>query len=181
MSSSPFSFQDLLPLVELIKSSAQFSEFKLRAHGIELELKRGTASTAAGPAIGALAQVAAATDTAQATAAATAPAAAVGPATAEPSPHAAAPGKRIGQSSQLHGDAVTAPMVGTVYLAAEPGAAPFVSLGQRVEPDTPVCIVEVMKLMNTIPAGRAGVIKEILVADAQAVDFGQPLFVIAAN
>lgn len=72
-------------------------------------------------------------------------------------------------------------MVGTVYLAAEPGAAPFVSLGQRVEPDTPVCIVEVMKLMNTIPAGRAGVIKEILVADAQAVDFGQPLFVIAAN
>jgi biotin carboxyl carrier protein len=54
-------------------------------------------------------------------------------------------------------------------------------VGQRVEADTPVCIVEVMKLMNLIPAGRAGVVRQVLVGDAQAVEFGQPLFVISAD
>ena len=173
MSSSAFSFQDLLPLVELIKSSAQFSEFRLRAYGIELELKRGTAAAVAVPATEASALAAVASDTT--------PAAANAPATATPPPQAAALGERVGQFTQVQGGAVTAPMVGTVYLAAEPGAAPFVSLGQRVEPDSPVCIVEIMKLMNTVAAGRAGVVKQILVVDAQAVEFGQPLFVIAAN
>jgi acetyl-CoA carboxylase biotin carboxyl carrier protein len=181
MSSPTFNFQDLLPLLELIKSSAQFSEFKLRAHGIELELKRGTASTLAAPSLPASTAAGAASDIAPAPATPAAPTAANALASAAPRPQVAALGEGIGQAPQHPGEAVTAPMVGTVYLAPEPGAAPFVSLGQRVQADSPVCIVEVMKLMNTVPAGRAGVIKEILVQDAQAVEFGQPLFVIAAD
>jgi acetyl-CoA carboxylase biotin carboxyl carrier protein len=69
-------------------------------------------------------------------------------------------------------------MVGTVYLAPEPGARPFVEIGQSVEADTQVCIVEVMKLMNSIVAGRKGVVSDILVDDGEAVEYGQPLFVI---
>ncbi len=71
-------------------------------------------------------------------------------------------------------------MVGTVYLAPEPGAKPFVEVGQAVEAGTQLCIVEVMKLMNAVTAGRNGVVSEILVGDAEPVEFGQPLFVITA-
>jgi acetyl-CoA carboxylase biotin carboxyl carrier protein len=170
VSNSAFNFQDLLQLVELIKSSAQFSEFKLRANGIELELRRGPAGSAAAPA--APAPVVAAPAPAPAPAPAAAPV---------PPPAAALSVERAAAPALVEGQAVTAPMVGTVYLAPEPGAAPFVSVGQRVEADTPVCIVEVMKLMNMIPAGRAGVVRQILVGDAQAVEFGQPLFVISAD
>ena len=174
MSSSAFNFQDLVQLVELIKSSAQFSEFKLRANGIELELRRGAADAPAAAAPVAVA------------AAAPAPPPAPTPApTPAPPPRAHAPSApqsdRATAPTLANGQAVTAPMVGTVYLAPEPGAAPFVSVGQRVEADTPVCIVEVMKLMNLIPAGRAGVVRQVLVGDAQAVEFGQPLFVISAD
>ena len=166
MSTSAFNFQDLLQLVELIKSSAQFSEFKLRANGIELELRRGPAGSAAAPAAPAP------------VVAVPAPVPAAAPV---PPPAAALPVERAAAPALVDGQAVTAPMVGTVYLAPEPGAAPFVSVGQRVEADTPVCIVEVMKLMNMIPAGRAGVVRQILVGDAQAVEFGQPMFVISAD
>ena len=169
MSSSAFNFQDLLQLVELIKSSAQFSEFKLRTNGIELELRRGAAGSPAAPAAPAPAPAVAA------------PAPAPAAAAPVPPPPAAAPAARAAAPAPVDGHAVTAPMVGTVYLAPEPGAAPFVSVGQRVEADTPVCIVEVMKLMNMIPAGQAGVVRQILVGDAQAVEFGQPLFVISAD
>jgi acetyl-CoA carboxylase biotin carboxyl carrier protein len=166
VSTSAFNFQDLLQLVELIKSSAQFSEFKLRANGIELELRRGPAGSAAAPAAPAP------------VVAVPAPVPAAAPV---PPPAAALPVERAAAPALVDGQAVTAPMVGTVYLAPEPGAAPFVSVGQRVEADTPVCIVEVMKLMNMIPAGRAGVVRQILVGDAQAVEFGQPMFVISAD
>lgn len=72
-------------------------------------------------------------------------------------------------------------MVGTVYRASEPGATPFVSVGQSVSPDDPICIVEVMKLMNSIAAGCHGVVTEILVADGEAVAYGQELFVISTH
>ena len=76
------------------------------------------------------------------------------------------------------GHRVTSPMVGTFYRAASPGGAPFVSLGDAVSEGQTLCVIEAMKLMNEIPADRAGVIKEILVENGQAVEFGQPLFVI---
>ena len=70
------------------------------------------------------------------------------------------------------------PMVGTFYRAPEPGAAPFVQTGQTVEADSTVCIIEVMKLMNSIPAGAAGLVTQVLVEDGAAVEYGQPLLVI---
>ena len=73
---------------------------------------------------------------------------------------------------------VKAPMVGTFYRAPSPGAPPFVNVGDRVEADSVVCIIEVMKLMNTIHAETAGIVREIRVENSQPVEFGQVLLVI---
>ena len=69
-------------------------------------------------------------------------------------------------------------MVGTFYRAPAPGAPPFVEVGAKVEPDDVVCIIEVMKLMNSIRAGRRGRVVEILAENAELVEYGQPLIVI---
>jgi acetyl-CoA carboxylase biotin carboxyl carrier protein len=71
---------------------------------------------------------------------------------------------------------IAAPMLGTFYRAPGPGKPPFVEVGTRVEVDTIVCIIEVMKMMNSIPAGVAGTIAEIHVENASAVEYDQPLF-----
>ncbi|WP_087720903.1 acetyl-CoA carboxylase biotin carboxyl carrier protein [Salinicola salarius] len=73
---------------------------------------------------------------------------------------------------------VTAPMVGTFYEAPKPGAPAFVKVGQKVEPRTIVCIIEVMKLMNNLEAKFNGRVKEIYVEDQQPVEFGQPIMLI---
>ncbi len=73
---------------------------------------------------------------------------------------------------------IKSPTVGTFYCAPEPGAAPFVTVGQRVSPETTVCIIEVMKLMNSIQAECAGVVAQILVKDGEAVEFGQTLIIV---
>jgi len=77
------------------------------------------------------------------------------------------------------GHIVTSPMVGTFYRAPSPGADPFVQVGDTVKEGQTLCIIEAMKLLNEIEADAAGVIKEILVDNGQAVEYGQPLFVIA--
>ena len=77
-----------------------------------------------------------------------------------------------------HPGAVTSPMVGTVYLSAEPGAAAFVSVGATVSEGQTVMIIEAMKTMNQIAAPRAGVVKRILVADGNPVEYGAPLMII---
>lgn len=97
--------------------------------------------------------------------AATAPAA---PAAAEAAPAPAA----------ARGDAVKSPMVGTVYLSPQPGADAFVKVGDTVSSGQTLLIVEAMKTMNPIAAPKAGKVVEILVADAQPVEFGEPLVVI---
>lgn len=74
--------------------------------------------------------------------------------------------------------AVTSPMVGTVYLAPEPDAAPFVSVGTVVTEGQTLLIVEAMKTMNQIPAPKAGTVKRIMVEDGSAVEFGSPLVVV---
>ncbi|MBP6019905.1 MAG: acetyl-CoA carboxylase biotin carboxyl carrier protein [Burkholderiaceae bacterium] len=76
------------------------------------------------------------------------------------------------------GHAVKAPMVGTFYRAPNPGASPFVEIGQAVKEGEPLCIIEAMKLLNEIEADKSGVIKEILVENGEPVEYGQPLFVI---
>ena len=77
-----------------------------------------------------------------------------------------------------HPGAVTSPMVGTVYLSAEPGAAAFVTVGSTVTEGQTVLIIEAMKTMNHIPAPRAGTVRRIVVNDGQAVEFGAPLLII---
>ena len=77
-----------------------------------------------------------------------------------------------------HPGAVTSPMVGTVYLAAEPGAANFVAVGAQVTEGQTVLIIEAMKTMNHIPAPRAGTVKRILVEDGSPVEYGAPLMII---
>ena len=71
---------------------------------------------------------------------------------------------------------ISAPMIGTFYRAEAPGAAPYVELGTSVEPDTVVCLIEVMKMMNPIPAGVGGTIVEVCAANADPVEYGAPLF-----
>ena len=71
---------------------------------------------------------------------------------------------------------ITAPMLGTFYRAEGPGKPPFVEVGKRVEPDTIVCIIEVMKMMNSVTAGASGTIAAVVPDNAELVEYGQPLF-----
>lgn len=80
--------------------------------------------------------------------------------------------------SRDYANALKSPMVGVVYLATEPGAKPFVKVGDTVHAGDTVALVEAMKTFNPIKATSDGVVKEILVADAQAVEFDQPLIII---
>lgn len=77
-----------------------------------------------------------------------------------------------------HPGVVTSPMVGTAYLAPEPGAKAFIEIGATVRQGQTVLIVEAMKTMNAIPAPRAGTVREILIADGQPVEFGEPLIIV---
>lgn len=77
-----------------------------------------------------------------------------------------------------HPGVVTSPMVGTAYLAPEPGAKPFVEVGTAVKAGEPLLIIEAMKTMNQIPAPRAGTVTQILIEDGQPVEFGEPLMII---
>jgi acetyl-CoA carboxylase biotin carboxyl carrier protein len=77
-----------------------------------------------------------------------------------------------------HPGVVTSPMVGTAYGAAEPGAKPFVEVGQSVKAGDTLLIIEAMKTMNQIPAPRAGTVTQVLFEDGQPVEFGEPLVII---
>jgi acetyl-CoA carboxylase biotin carboxyl carrier protein len=90
---------------------------------------------------------------------------------------AAAPAAPVAPAADPN--AVKSPMVGTVYMAAEPGAANFVSVGQAVKEGDTLLIIEAMKVMNPIAAPRGGTVTAILVDNAQPVEFDQPLVVIA--
>ena len=95
-----------------------------------------------------------------------------------PAPAAsAAPGAEAAAPAH-NGETIKSPMVGTIYLQATPGSDPFIKVGQVVTQGQTLLIVEAMKTMNPIPAPKAGKIVEILVADAQPVEFGEPLVII---
>jgi acetyl-CoA carboxylase biotin carboxyl carrier protein len=151
-------YPDLLAIVRLIESGSRFSEFRLRSGDIEVEVHRGNGQFPAerresGPASN--------------DASAAAPAG--GPAKKGARPHAQVPaGAHV----------IRSPMVGTFYRSPEPGAKPFVEVGSRVERDTIVCIIEVMKLMNSVPAGVSGVVTHVLADNAHMVEYGQPLIAI---
>ena len=155
-------YADLLAIVQLIESGSRFSDFRLRSGDIEVEVHRGNGSASgdrhdSGPASN--------------------DASAAGPdARARPAPAKAGSPAPAAIPAGAH--VIRSPMVGTFYRAPEPGAPPFVEVGARVQPDTIVCIIEVMKLMNSVPAGVAGVITDVLAENAHMVEYGQPLIAI---
>jgi acetyl-CoA carboxylase biotin carboxyl carrier protein len=97
------------------------------------------------------------------------------PETAAPPPAESA---RPAEASEVDDGLVTvsSPMLGTFYRAESPGSPPFVEVGARVQPDTTVAIIEVMKMMNSVPAGLSGTVVEVCSENAKLVEYGQPLF-----
>jgi acetyl-CoA carboxylase biotin carboxyl carrier protein len=103
-------------------------------------------------------------------------------ASAPPAPAAGAPAPAPAQAAEAspasHPGTVKSPMVGTVYLSAEPGSPPFAPVGATVAEGDTLLIIEAMKVMNPIVAPKAGVVKQILVQDAQPVEYEQPLAIV---
>jgi acetyl-CoA carboxylase biotin carboxyl carrier protein len=97
-----------------------------------------------------------------------------------PIPAAGSPsaGPAAAPAEDVSGETVKSPMVGTAYLAAEPGAKPFISVGEPVKAGDTLLIVEAMKVMNPITAPNGGTVKRIFIADGQPVEFDQPLVII---
>lgn len=167
MADRDLSYEELLQILQLVESSPEFTEFHLRYGDIEIDLsKRGAERGEAHTGLPARPVKPAREETGTDAPAIVPPDAA----------HAVTPEQALMSSPTGH--IVSAPMVGTFYRAPEPGATPFVEVGQRVEPDSVVCIIEVMKLMNSVAAGASGVVTHILPADGEAVEFGQTLIVI---
>ena len=156
MAHEHLTYDDLLRIVELIKSTEHFSEFRLKVGDIELELRHrkfGASAPVSAPVkAGGIESIV--TDRAQR---------ALPAASAEWS-----------EGSVV----IRSPMVGTFYRASAPGAPPFVEVGQTVKPDDIVGIIEVMKLMNSINADVHGTVVRILIGDAALVEAGQALIVI---
>lgn len=157
-----FTHADVQNIIQLLDAS-HFDELVLEMDGIKLELRRGGASTPA--AASAHTETVAASNPPAMTSGST-----VG--SADKNTTATAPSSTVDQTGL---QVIRAPMLGTFYSAPKPGAAPFVSVGDRVEPDTVVGIIEVMKLMNSASAGISGEIIEILVSDGDLVEYDQPL------
>jgi acetyl-CoA carboxylase biotin carboxyl carrier protein len=107
-----------------------------------------------------------------------APAAAPVHAPAAPAPAAAAPAAAPVAEAAPAGHIVKSPMVGTFYRSSAPGSPPFIEIGSSVKEGDTLCIIEAMKLLNEIDADASGTIRQILVENGQAVEFGQPLFII---
>ena len=156
-------YEDLLAIARLIESGSRFTEFRLRSGDIEVEVKRANGVAGAlgpGPT----------------------PPGARGDEPGVTSPSAVTPAKAGAQVAIPDLPAGThlikSPMVGTFYRAPEPGAKPFVEPGAKVKPGTIVCIIEVMKLMNSVEAGVAGTVTHVFVDNAATVESGQPLIAI---
>ena len=158
----PQDMKDLRELIEFLKQY-QVAEFDLDRGDLKIRLKFAQA-TAPSAGIADLARLAAAVP-----AAATAP-----PAVPAAEPVAAAP--PADPDAGLH--IVKSPIVGTFYGSPSPGAAPFVSPGDRVEKGQVICIVEAMKLMNEIESDAAGEVVKCYISNGQPIEFGQPLFSI---
>lgn len=166
-------YDDLLRIVELIKSSEQFSEFRLKVGEVEVELRRRSASPLAAPPAVPAREVPG--EAASPRAPEQQPREAPPPSGPAPQPSPAAAAQRTWPEDAI---VIRSPMVGTFYRAPEPGAAPFTEVGRAVGEDDVVCIIEVMKLMNSIPAGARGTVTHILVEDGASVEAGQAMIVL---
>ena len=144
--------EEIRSIVELM-SQHDLTEFKIEAEECNLCIRRGSAVSVAAPVV-------------MAAPAAAAPAA----------PAAAAPAEKAAPAAPQ--ETIDAPLVGTFYRSPSPDAAPFVSVGDKVNAETVIGIIEAMKVMNEIKAEKSGVVKEVLVDNGQPVEYGQPLIVI---
>jgi acetyl-CoA carboxylase biotin carboxyl carrier protein len=174
---SMFNLDELRDLVELIAAHG-FTEFELEREGIKVRLRRDL-----GPQVSAPAQNAAANP-----AATHIPIPSSGHSSQVTThdglpPAAPHPGAQAEAAASVDEDLeiISSPIVGTFYRAPSPNADSFVNLGSKVAPDTVVCIIEAMKLMNEIQAETHGAISKIYVENGQAVEYGQPLFGIKPN
>ena len=153
--------EEIKTIVKLM-SENDLTEFKIEAEDMHLCIRRGLQ--------GGVAPIVQAAPIMQAApvAAIAAPAPAAAAVAAAPAAPAAVDKAKI----------IESPIVGTFYRAGSPGSEPFVKAGSKVDPETVICIVEAMKVMNEIKAEKSGVVKEILAENGQPVEFGQPLFIL---
>jgi acetyl-CoA carboxylase biotin carboxyl carrier protein len=151
--SSTVDLRDIKAIIDLMKKNS-ISEFELEKQDFKIRLRRGVNGTSAGIACddGSLAI---------ATAAHSSAFPAANPALPVPPP----PGQEI-----------KSPMIGTFYRSPSPESAPYADVGTEVHPESVVCIIEAMKVMNEIKAEASGVITEVLMENSKPVEFGQPLF-----
>jgi acetyl-CoA carboxylase biotin carboxyl carrier protein len=156
--------KDIDALIQIFDNST-WRELHLTGEGIDLFVSKDPSARRPPPAG---TTTATATSAAAATPAAATPSPSAAPATVAPTPN----------SVPSHWVAVRAPCLGTFYSAPKPGAAAFVSLGQQVNAETELCLVEVMKLFTSVRAGISGTLQQVLVSDAALVEFDQPLFYI---
>ena len=161
-------YDDILAIARLIEAGSRFSEFRLKSGDIEVEVKRGSVPHP---------------DPLPKERENTAPAPPMPPKPAVEAPRNAAANDGAESPAELPRgtEVIRAPMVGTFYRAPDPSAAPFVQQGSRVAPDTILCILEVMKLMNSVSAGVSGVVTHIFVENAQMVEHGQALIAIKVD
>jgi acetyl-CoA carboxylase biotin carboxyl carrier protein len=163
--------EELAAIIEQLDKT-EFTEFRYEHGDLRIHVRRG----------GYLPDAPAAAEPAAAVAPA-APAAAptqAAPAAAAPAAASAAAGNITPDRLPDGHIAVTAPMLGTFYSAPKPGEPAFVRVGDVVDADSVLCIVEVMKLMNSVSAGAAGEVSAVFVSDGDLVEFEQPLFAIRA-
>jgi acetyl-CoA carboxylase biotin carboxyl carrier protein len=157
---------ELKELLELI-SERDITEFELEEDGVKLKVKKAVPTVAEAPII---------------QSPTVAPMVATPAVAAAPVPQAPSSLAKEEEVEEVPGLTwITSPMVGTFYRAPEPGAPPFVNEGDRVKPGQVLCIIEAMKLMNELEAELSGEIIEIVVENAQPVQFGDKLFAVKAS
>ncbi|MDB6121565.1 MAG: accB [Pedosphaera sp.] len=149
--------KDIKAIIDLMKKNS-ISEFEMERQDFKIKLKRGGNGIAASPQY----------DDSQMVAYAPAP-------IPMPSGGASAPQMPSGSSGEVE---IKSPMIGTFYRAPSPEAGNYIEVGMEVTPDTVVCIIEAMKVMNEIKAEAKGIITQVCVDNAKPVEFGQPLFKI---
>ena len=175
--SETVTLEDIRTIIQLVRDSENVAEFSLKYGDLEISLSRSgpkdpaAAAAPPGPPSEALRRTEpGGTPDPQAPAS-----------TPQPTRSSAVQSAASGTEPQQGEIVVKAPMVGTFYRSPKPGEPPFVNVGATVGKDSVLCIIEVMKLMNSIQAGVEGTVTRILVEDAQPVDYGQPLIFIRVS
>jgi acetyl-CoA carboxylase biotin carboxyl carrier protein len=158
--------KDIKAIIDLMKKNS-VSEFELEKEDFKIKLKRSANGGAAAP-----------VTYEEAPLVAYAPPLALSPVPAVSAASASAAAASAANSGEQE---IKSPMIGTFYRSPSPEAGPYVEVGMEVTPDTVVCIIEAMKVMNEIKAEARGVITQILIENAKPVEFGQPLFKIRPN